>query len=366
MTIKYHVKSPGRVNLIGEHTDYNEGFVFPMAIDRYLSFIASPREDNQIYISRSIDEKPSVIVMRDLVKTQDKNWLEYIKGVVFMLEQYARGPLKGFDAVIESDIPIGAGLSSSAAFELAIARVLCEINEITWEPKTMALLCQRAENKWVGVNCGIMDQLICANGVKGSALLIDCRTLETKAYPLPEGVKVVILDTSTRRGLVESLYNERRQQCETVAVIGEVSMLRDMNIEALEAQKASLSTAHYRRARHVITENARTLEAAEAMQNNDPVLLGQLMNQSHESLAKDFEVTNEALDVIVHIAKAHKACFGARMTGAGFGGCAVALVKEEGIENFVSTVAAQYQEKMKLTPAVYVCSAVEGTSLVTL
>jgi galactokinase len=259
-------------------------------------------------------------------------------------------------------VPRGAGLSSSAAIELATARAFHAVTGFDWDAATMALIGQRAENDWVGVNCGIMDQMISAAGQAGHALLIDCRSLGAQAVPLPAGTAVVILDTATRRGLVESAYNERRAQCEAAARYFGVRALRDVSVDQFAAQAAGLDDVTLRRARHVITENARTLAAADAMRRGDAAGLGRLMDASHTSLRDDFEVTNDALNVMVACAQQAPGCYGARMTGAGFGGCAVALVDAERATVFAEAVADRYQTQTAIAPAVYVCTAADGAS----
>ena len=256
-----------------------------------------------------------------------------------------------------SDVPIGAGLSSSAALELATARAFAAVSGIDWDAGAMARLAQLAENRWVGVNCGIMDQMISAAGEEGHAVLIDCRSLKTRPVPLPRGTVVVILDTATRRGLVDSAYNERRRQCEAAAAFFGVPALRDVAQGAFERAAGELDETTARRARHVVCENARTLVAAEAMRAGSPAALGALMNASHASLRDDFEVSSPALDAMVEIARAQRGCHGARMTGAGFGGCAVALVDRAHSADFVRDVAAEYERRTGLSPQIYVTGA---------
>jgi galactokinase len=229
----------------------------------------------------------------------------------------------------------------------------------------MALAAQRAENDWIGVRCGIMDQMISAAGEEGHALLIDCRSLETRSVPMPPGSAVVILDTATRRGLVDSAYNDRRLHCEEAADFFGVEALRDVDVERFERLAPRMENVMRRRARHVITENARTLQAADALERGDAATVGRLMNESHASLRDDFEVSRRELDVIVKLAQEHGACRGARMTGAGFGGCAVALVDGEGADDFARTVAEAYRSATGLEPRVYVCSASAGASIET-
>lgn len=352
------IRAPGRVNLIGEHTDYNDGFVLPMAIDRAVWIALRPRQDDYMVVY-SIDYDEMVEISLSELERLPANWAEYMKGVAWAMQE-AGFSLRGWEGVITGDVPRGAGLSSSAAIELATARALCHVSEIVWDAPRMALISQRAENQWVGVNCGIMDQMISAAGVADHALLIDCRTLETELAPLPQGAAVVILDTTTRRGLVDSAYNERRQQCEAAAQHFGVKALRDVTLEQLEAEKAELSEVVYRRARHIISENTRTLQAVEKMRANDSHAFGVLMQESHASLRDDFEVTNDALNTIVACALAQAGCYGARMTGAGFGGCAVALVAEASVSAFVEGVISAYRAATTLTPQIYVCQASDG------
>ncbi|MDF2939599.1 MAG: Galactokinase, partial [Gammaproteobacteria bacterium] len=323
------IRSPGRVNIIGEHTDYNEGFVLPMALEKATWLAMSPRDDQVVNVYSEHRGQASIDLLK-LSRPEGKpKWFNYVEAVAWALSLEAKKNLKGFDAVVLSDVPAGAGVSSSASFELAVARALSLSSHLNWDPVAIAKLCQKAENQWVGVNCGIMDQLICAVGEKDHAVLMDCRSLEYKAVSLPKDTVLVILDTSTRRGLVGSLYNERRAQCELVAKTLGVQFLRDISLDTLKAHQAELDPIAFKRAYHVVSENDRVLKAVQAMQANDAVKLGQLMLDSHNSLNRDFEVTNEALNIMVNIAKNLPGCFGARMTGAGFGGCAVALVQKE-------------------------------------
>ena len=354
-------RAPGRVNLIGEHTDYNDGFVLPMAIDRAVWIALRPTEDGVVRV-HSLDFGESQSFELDHLASQGSGWIEYVQGMAWVMGKRTRR-LHGWEGVTAGDVPIGAGLSSSAALELAAGRAFAAVSAIPWEPREMALAAQAAENQWVGVMCGIMDQMISASGQSGHALLIDCRSLETRAVPLPPGTAVVILDTATRRGLVDSAYNDRRAHCEEAADVLGVEALRDVSLEEFRDRADELEPLMRRRARHVVTENARTLEAAEAMERGDAARVGVLMNESHASLRDDFEVSRRELDVMVKLAQAHPACLGARMTGAGFGGCAVALVRAEETDDFARSVAAAYQQATGLDPKLYVCSASEGASI---
>ena len=352
------------MNLIGEHTDYNDGFVLPLGIDRGVWIALSPRADRQVEVW-SIDFEESARFDLDTLNHGGPEWSEYLKGTASSLET-AGHRLTGWNGVMASDVPIGAGLSSSAAVELATARAFAAVSQIGWDPAEMAKLSQRAENEWVGVNCGIMDQMISAVGRDGYAMLIDCRTLGTRAVPIPDGAVVVIMDTATRRGLVDSAYNERRAQCEAAASFFGVSALRDLGPEVFLARQHDLDGTTARRARHVVTENARTLAAADAMARGDSVTLGRLMNASHHSLRDDFEVSSAALDAIVEIAQRQPGCYGARMTGAGFGGCAVALVKREQSSTFSGAIIEEYEEQTGLVPQIYVTDARAGAAVIPL
>jgi galactokinase len=354
------VRAPGRVNLIGEHTDYNDGFVLPFAIDRAVWIALRPRSDREVHAWSSEFTETAEFAL-DRLERGGPSWSEYVKGTAWAL-QGAGHRLSGWEGVIGSDVPIAAGLSSSAALELATARAFAETSPIAWDPSAMARLAQRAENEWVGVHCGIMDQMISAVGREGHAVLIDCRTLDTTAVPFPENVAVVILDTATRRGLVDSAYNERRRQCEAAAAFFGVAALRDITPQMLETRAHGLDTTTARRARHVVTENARTLAAAEAMRCNNAAALGTLMNESHHSLREDFEVSSPALDTMVEIAQMQRGCHGARMTGAGFGGCAVALVDSDARPAFVERVTAEYERRTRLVPRLYVTGATAGAA----
>jgi galactokinase len=356
------VRSPGRVNLIGEHTDYNDGFVLPIAIDREVWIALRPRDDRRVVVHSLDYDAPLSFELGPISRT-GTDWTEYVKGVAWALQE-AGHRLKGWEGVMSGEVPRGAGLSSSAAVELAVQRAFATVSGLPWKPSEMALLGQRVENKWIGVNSGIMDQMIVAGGRKNHALLIDCRSLALEPVPVPAGAVVVVLDTGTRRGLVDSAYNERRSQCEEAARFFGVKALRDVDAGTFSARQNELEPLVRRRARHVITENDRTVEAAKAMRAGDLTRLGQLMDASHASLRDDFEVTNNALNTIVTLARAQPGCFGARMTGAGFGGCAVALVAPEQAEAFVRTVNEKYKQATGNTSQCYVCQAADGASVV--
>jgi galactokinase len=358
---QFVVRAPGRVNLIGEHTDYNDGFVLPMAIDHAVWIALAPRTDSTVRIHSLDLQADAAFDLNSLAKGE--GWIEYVKGVASELQKTGR-KLRGFDAVMTGDVPRGAGLSSSAAVELATARAFAAVSGFEWDAVEMAAISQKAENRWVGVNCGIMDQMASAASKEGYALFLDCRTLEIQHAPLPEKTSVVILDTSTRRGLVDSAYNERRSQCEEAARWFEVKALRDVGVDQLKKGDGKLSEVVMKRARHIVTENARVLEAVQVMKAGDVKRLGELFNASHASLRDDFEVTNEALNQIVECVQEQPSCHGARMTGAGFGGCAVALVKEENTPEFVDAVSSAYKHKSGLNASLYVCKPSAGADVV--
>ena len=357
-TPRWIVRAPGRVNLIGEHTDYNDGFVLPMAIDRAIWIALRPRDDQTVVV-HAIDLQQQGTFSLDQLANEKAGWIEYVKAVAWSLQQDGC-QLAGWEGVLLGDVPMDAGLSSSAALEMASARAFAATAQLDWEPVSMAKVGLRAERQWIGLNCGIMDQLISAVGVADHAVLIDCRSLETTPVPIPPEVAVVILDTATRRGLVDSAYNQRRAECESAADFFQVPSLRDVGPELFERLASELDEPARRRALHVITENDRTLQAVEAMRRGDLCALGVLMSKSHASLRDDYEVSSDALNAIVQSAQLHEACFGARMTGGGFGGCAVAIIDCRAEEDFVRCVAADYHEKTSNTPAVYVCRAANG------
>jgi len=355
------VRAPGRVNIIGEHTDYNEGFVLPMTIDRSIWIALRPRNDQQVELKSLGFQKKATFSLNNISHTS--GWDEYLHGMAWSLQSEGY-PLQGWEGILASDIPTGAGLSSSAALELAIARAFWAVSRWDWDPTKMALTAQRTENEWLGLQTGIMDQMISAKGKEGHALLIDCRDLSSHLLPLPEETAIVVLDTATRRGLVDSVYNERVAQCQTASDFFNVKGLRDVSPAIFEAQSEGLEPLIQRRARHVITENARTLQAATAMQKGDAAKLGQLMNASHASLRDDYEVSSQELNLIVEIANTQPGCLGARMTGAGFGGCAVALVEASTAYSFTTKVAEIYQEKTQLQSNLYICYPSNGAELV--
>lgn len=283
----------------------------------------------------------------------------YVRGIVWALTEEGFTP-SGWEGVLGGNIPTGAGLSSSAALELALLRAFRSVSGWDWDGVTMARVARKAENSYVGIQSGIMDQMASALGEKGKALLIDTRNLTWRSVPLVPGVRVVILDTGTRRGLVDSVYNQRVSECQAAAEILEVNSLREADREKLEAGKGEMESAIYRRAFHVVTENERTLQAAEAMEKGDPVLLGRLVDASHESLRVNYQVSSPELDLMVKIARGQPGTYGARMTGAGFGGAAIAFVSEENLASFITEVGGVYARETGKSPTLIPTRASQG------
>ncbi|CAM4077497.1 galactokinase [Roseateles saccharophilus] len=356
------VQAPGRVNLIGEHTDYNDGFVLPCAIDFGTRIAARPRDDDMVQIVAA-DYDGAIDRFRigtTISHREDAAWANYARGMVQMLA--ARGlPLRGADLAVAGDVPQGVGLSSSASFEVAVGQAFKSLHGLVLDPTELALTAQRAENEFVGCNCGIMDQLISARGQAGHALLIDCRSLGAEPVRLPPDLAVMIVHSRVKRGLVDSEYNTRRRQCEAAARHYGVPALRDVDLARLEAGAAGLDEVVYRRARHIVTENARTQAAAVALARGDLATLGALMAASHASMRDDFEITVPAVDRLVEILQqAIGPQGGARMTGGGFGGCAVGLMPLARVDAVQAAVEAGYRAPDGARPTVWVCRASEG------
>ena len=357
----YLVQAPGRVNIIGEHTDYNDGYVLPVAIDRNISIALSAIPEPEIRLfSLDFDQRISISLENTLSK--GNGWPEYLKGLIDIFKKNSL-ELIGWQGIMAGDVPIGAGLSSSAALELAFSRAFASVSKWKWEPKRMAQLSQQAENEWIGINCGVMDQMVSALGKINHVLFLDCRSLEGINIPLPTSVRIVILDTDTRRELLDSAYNDRRNQCESVARYFGVKALRDVSIEQLEKSKSNLTPMEFKRAQHVILENKRVIDCVDAIRMESLEKVGELMIASHRSLRDNFEVSSKELDLIVDCSLNAPGCFGARMTGAGFGGCAVALVEEKYIDKFVSQVIKNYNRSTKKKANLYVCKATQGASV---
>ena len=349
------VRAPGRVNLIGEHTDYNDGLVLPMAIEPALWLAFEPAEDVQL-VSDDADGAV-VFATADPGGERLSGWGIYVQGVARMLGE-AGTPVRGLRGAIASDIPTGAGLSSSAALELAVARAMVPSDH--WQPVEMARLAQRVENAWVGVDSGIMDQLVCACGRAGSALLIDCRSLEVEPVALPEGVVVVVLDTGSRRELASSQYNDRFDACRQAARLLGVAALRDADPEAVEGLADERLR---RRARHVVGEIARTRALVDALRAGDLDRVSSLLAAAHASMRDDFEASGPELDAMVAAATRSDGCVGARMTGGGFAGCAVAVVDRNAVDAFTTQVVDAYTRSTDLEPRLHVTRPADGVTM---
>jgi galactokinase len=365
------VRAPGRVNLIGEHTDYNDGYVLPVAIDRSILMAAAPRPDRQVVLHALDFEQRTEFSLDDIQHDAQHPWSDYQRGVAFFLQE--RGfELPGVNAAISGDIPIGSGLSSSAAVEVAAAYVWQVLSGFPLSRVELALLCQQAENEFVGMKCGIMDQFISALGQRDHALLIDCRTLEHEAVKLGSGegsprssATIVVCDTMKRRGLVDSEYNARRRECEEGVRrlqrhLPGIKALRDVSPAQFEQYQEDLPEVVRRRCRHVVYENARVLQSIEALREGDLTTFGCLMNASHVSLRDDYQVSCRELNVMVEAAWQVEGVYGSRLTGAGFGGCTVSLVAGEAVERFRAHVAAEYQAATGVEPQIYVCAVEDG------
>ena len=361
---------PGRVNLIGEHTDYNDGFVMPVALQRDVRMAVRAREDRLVRVYSSEYDDWGKFDLDAIAYQQDKLWINYIQGVASILEETGL-QLTGIDAVLSGNVPRASGLSSSAALEVASIKGLMAAADVqdALSGTQIAKIAQRAENQFVGVNCGIMDQFISVLGVEGHALLIDCRSLDYELVPFPANASLVIGNTKAPRSLASSAYNERRRQCEEgVAalqqVLPDITALRDVSSEQLEANKDLLSEIVYRRCRHVVSENERVLQTVEALKQDDLQAVGQFMSASHASLRDDYEVSSDALDAMVSAMANVEGCYGARLTGAGFGGCAIALVKPGSEQAVADAIYQEYPKATNIWPEVYTTQASAGARVI--
>lgn len=375
------VRSPGRVNFIGEHTDYNDGFVLPLAIDRDMLLLGRRRTDQLVRVYSVNFQQAAGFSLDDLHFRTDGSsrsdpeahldheapWSNYVRSVVWVLRDQGH-EVGGFDVALLSNIPLGAGLSSSAALEVGTAVLLQHLFGFTLDPVTMAKMCQRAENEFVGVQCGIMDQFTVSLGRQGHGLLLDCRTLEYRLVPLPmQHVRLVVADSGVRRSLAGSAYNTRRAECETAVTmlrsdVPGIQTLRDVPPATFEQHRSALPDVIARRCSHVIYENARVLAAADVLHSENFVACGRLMNASHDSLRDDFAVSCAELNEMVDIARGVPGVFGARMTGAGFGGCIVSLVRADAVPALVKAIEEEYPRRTDKTPAVYVVTPSDGAA----
>jgi galactokinase len=359
-------RAPGRVNLIGEHTDYNDGFVMPAAIDKSVWAAISPRNDNQLVV-RSTNFTDTVEI--DLAERNPHaahHWSDYVHGVALMLTR-AGHRLQGANLLIRGDVPIGAGLSSSAAVEVATALALLGNSGLTVDRVEVAKLCRRAENEFVGARVGIMDQFISGYARAGHALWLDCRSLEHRWLQLPPDVTLVICNTMVTHQLAANEYNTRRAECEEGVrllsrLLPEIRALRDVTPEQLQRHAPVLPVTILKRCRHVVLENARVCDAAVALERGDLAAFGRLMRESHQSLRDDYEVSCPELDWMVALAEEQAGVYGSRMTGGGFGGCTISLVKSDAVAEFRHAVSAAYSAKTGLQPQVWVSSAAGGAT----
>jgi galactokinase len=361
-------RAPGRVNLIGEHTDYNEGFVLPAAIDFFCWVAVGARSDAKLVVYSENFQQAAEAGLANLWTQRKGTWADYPLGVACALQE-AGHKLGGANVFIRGEVPLGSGLSSSAAIEVATGYALLDASHQIVDRKALALNCQRAENEFVGARCGIMDQFVSCNGRAGHALMIDCRSLEYQALRLPLELRLVVCNTMVKHEHSAGEYNARRCECEDgvrrlAAALPGIRALRDVTAEQLEANRSLLTEVVYRRCRHVISENDRVLRTVEALKAGDIQKIAQLMKESHESLRNDFEVSCRELDLMVEIASVKRGVWGSRMTGGGFGGCTVNLVEAGEAKEFQQRVAEEYHARTGLRPDILICEASEGVGVV--
>jgi galactokinase len=356
--------APGRVNLIGEHTDYNDGFVMPVAIDSY-TFVAVARRADKVLNAYSEHFTESVqFDLSALSGPPRGHWSDYVRGVAAVLQASGR-ILSGADLLIYSQLPLGAGLSSSASLEVSTALALMSASGVDVAPLDLAKICQQAEHGYAGARCGIMDQFIAVFGRAACALLLDCRSLEHQILALPGDVRIVICNSMVRHEHAAGEYNRRRADCETgVSVLQhlmpDTRALRDVSIDELQRHQNELPLKVYQRCRHVVSENGRVLEAAKVLRNLDLGRLGTLMYESHNSLRNDYEVSCRELDALVELASTFDGVYGARMTGGGFGGCTINMVRSNAVEDFRAHMTTGYKNATGITPEIYICGAAQG------
>jgi len=360
------VQAPGRVNLIGEHTDYNDGFVMPCAID-YQAVIACAKRDDGVIRLISVDYdhvQDSFVVNQEIKPTEDKLWANYMRGVIHFLKEKGYS-LGGADIAITGNVPLGSGLSSSAALEVVTGQAMKVLYELDVTQSDLALIGQASEHNFAGCKCGIMDQMISACGEKSHALLLDCRSLESKAVHIPESVSIMIVNSHVTHSLVDGAYNALREQCEEASrLLGKVA-LRDATLAELDASSIEKGSDVYKRAHHVISENERTVACADALIAGDLQKVGEYMYASHASMRDDFEITVPEIDYIVEVlAEALGNKGGARMTGGGFGGCCVALMPTEMVPQVQAAIEAKYQAKTGIKESIYICTPQNGAGVI--
>ena len=359
--------APGRVNLIGEHTDYNGGYVFPCALSYGTYMVLRPNGKKEISFQTANFDFKATVSFDKLSEKQGDAWINYPLGVIAEFRKKGVEPI-GFEALYYGNIPNGAGLSSSASVELVTGVALDDLLKTNWDRVELVKIGQKAENLFVGVNCGIMDQFASGMGKKDCAILLDCNTLQYELVPVVlKDCKIVIANTNKRRGLADSKYNERRSQCEkAVELISKkrkINTLGELTNDEFESLKSTIEDeVIVRRAKHAVTENQRTKDAVKYLKSGDIVTFGQLMNASHDSLQHDYEVTGIELDTLVDEARKIKGTIGARMTGAGFGGCTVSIVKTEAVDTFVAQVGKNYEARTGLKADFYIADIGDGAS----
>jgi len=358
--------APGRVNLLGEHTDYNDGFVMPCAIGFSTRVAISSRPDRKLVIRSEEFSEQFEFDLDNLPNRGKGVWSDYVLGVAVMLRQIGH-PTPGASLLVRGEVPIGAGLSSSAAIEVASALALMSLNGAALPLPEVAKLCQKAENVFIGARVGIMDQFVSCLGKAGHALLLDCRSLEFRLIPIPENVRLVICNTMVKHDHANGAYNRRREECdEGVKLLSRwyptIRALRDVSVEQLVQHKAEIPDTIYKRCLHVVSENQRVLEGAKYLTDGDVERFGALMQQSHCSLRDLYEVSCRELDVMAEIAQSLNGYCGGRMTGGGFGGCTVNIVRATDAESFAAQISERYQVEIGIKPDVYVCYAANGAS----
>ena len=361
-------RAPGRVNLIGEHTDYNDGFVMPAAIGFYCWVAVSPRQDRKLVVSSQEFPEQAEVDLSAQPPKPTHTWSDYSVGVAAQLEQ-AGFRLSGANLLVHGEVPIGAGLSSSASIEVATALALAEESGLSLERSHLARICQQAENDFVGMRCGIMDQFISLHGRANHAVMLDCRSLRYELVPIPQSVKLVICNTGVKHKLAGGEYNRRREECEEALralskAMPNIRALRDVSREQLEEHRGLLSEISYKRARHIVTENERVLKSVETLRAGDLKQFGESMAESHVSLRDFFQVSCAELDLMVELANRQPGVYGARMTGGGFGGSTINLVDARYYAAFAENVAKGYQQETGIAAAVYVCVPADGATLV--
>ncbi|WP_176085426.1 galactokinase [Martelella sp. HB161492] len=362
-----YYRAPGRVNLIGEHTDYNDGFVMPAALEYEAEAAAALNGTDKIRLFSLNNGESATFDLSDPAPKPLGNWTDYAFGVAVKLKEAGK-PIRGIDIAVSSSVPVGSGLSSSAAFEVVTGFALLSLIGEQVDTVELAKICQKAENEYVGMRCGIMDQFISCNGVHDHALMIDCRSLATRSVPLDPKARVVVANSMVHHALAGGEYNKRRESCEEGVrllrpALGEIAALRDVTIEDLEENRDFLPEVTYRRCRHIITENERVLDAADALENGDLKTFGRLMNASHASMRDDYEISCPEIDILVEIGQRQTGVYGSRMTGGGFGGCTVSLVEAEHVDAFIENVAAEYEKATGLKSPIFACAPQAGVSV---